>query len=400
MKLPLLIARRYLFAKKSHNVINIISAISATGMALGTAALVIILSVYNGFSDFVSKSVSVIESDLLVEASGSKVFRPDDAQVSWLRDLPEVERVCEVLEENVFINYEGNNGVAKAKGVDSLYQVYTPVRDKMVDGQFALSKGDIRQVAVGIGFAYKMGINPRLIAPVELYFPDRNKKISISNPAASLRSQKVWPSGLFSITTDTDNTLMIVQLDVMRDLLGYSKEVSALELTLKEGADTKLLAEKIGQKIGSGFEVKDRYRQNEALYKMMRTEKMVVYLVLIFIVIVIALNIFGSLTMLMIEKEDDIATLSSMGARARLIRRTFVLEGWMITLLGMAVGLILGLAAVLAQQEFGFVKMPGEFALMNYPVIIDWMDIIITAVSVAAIGYLIAMIPARKAIRQ
>lgn len=400
MKLPLLIAKRYLFAKKSHNVINIISAISAAGMAIGTAALIVILAVYNGFSSLVADSVSLLEPDLLVEKKEGKVFNPQEAAVERLRALKGVSGVSETLKENIFITYDGQSGAAVAIGVDSLWEANAPIADKIVDGKHSLSKGDIPQALVGVGFAYKMGISPRLLIPVQLYFPDRNKKISVSNPAASLRSVKVWTSGLFSITTDTDNSIIITKLGAMRELLDYDTEVSALEIRADGLVETARLQEEVQEIVGPGFTVKDRYHQNEALYKMMSTEKAVVFLVLIFIVIIIAFNIFGSLTMLMIEKEDDIKTLRSLGARTSLIRITFVLEGWLITLMGLAAGVVLGLLLVLAQKQFGFVKMPGDFALLDYPVVINWLDITITAISVAVIGYIIALIPARRSIPQ
>lgn len=400
MKLPLLIAKRYLFAKKSHNVINIISAISAAGMAIGTAALIVILAVYNGFSSLVADSVSLLEPDLLVEKKEGKVFNPQEAAVERLRALKGVSGVSETLKENIFITYDGQSGAAVAIGVDSLWEANAPIADKIVDGKHSLSKGDIPQALVGVGFAYKMGISPRLLIPVQLYFPDRNKKISVSNPAASLRSVKVWTSGLFSITTDTDNSIIITKLGAMRELLDYDTEVSALEIRADGLVETARLQEEVREIVGPGFTVKDRYHQNEALYKMMSTEKAVVFLVLIFIVIIIAFNIFGSLTMLMIEKEDDIKTLRSLGARTSLIRITFVLEGWLITLMGLAAGVVLGLLLVLAQKQFGFVKMPGDFALLDYPVVINWLDITITAISVAVIGYIIALIPARRSIPQ
>ena len=403
MKLPLKIAFRYLFAKKSHNVINIISAISAVGMAVGTAALVVILSVYNGFSSLVSDSLSSIESDVVIEPSSGKVFIPNADDKRWLAALPGVESACEVLQENVFITYDGHNGVAHAKGVDSLYEATSAVREKIVDGSFSLAKGDIPQAVVGVGFAYKMGINPRFLEAATLYFPDKDKKISVSNPAASLRSVKTWPSGLFIITTDTDNSLILVRLGTMRELLGYDKEISALEIRFREGLgekDKRLAEESIRERFGESYTIKNRFQQNETLYKMMRTEKAAVYLILIFVVIIIAFNIFGSLTMLMIEKQEDIGTLRSLGARDGMIRRTFVLEGWLITLLGMAAGLVVGLLLVYAQQRFGLIKMPGDFAMNNYPVILRWTDITITAISVAVIGYIIALIPARKAIPQ
>ena len=399
MHLPLFIARRYLFAKKSHNVINIISAISAIGMAIGTAALVVILSVYNGFDSLVRSSLSHVEPDLLVVPDSGKVFVPDEEVFDWARNHPAVATVDGILQENVYLSYDGRTGVARAKGVDRAYEARNPMADCLVDGALALHKGDVPLALVGSGLAYRMGISPRFLPGIEVWFPARDRAFSAANPAASVNSVKVWPGGLFSVNTDIDNNLMVLPIGPMRELLGYTDEVSGIEIRLEEGTPARTLRKvqkELSTRLGPGFKVLDRYRQNESLYKMMRYEKAAVYLILIFVLIIIAFNIFGSLSMLIIEKKEDIGTLRSMGAEDRFIRRVFVLEGWMISLLGMAVGLVIGIAVVLLQQKLGLVKMPGSFMVSSYPVILKPMDIIITATSVAVIGYLIALLPVRR----
>lgn len=399
MRLPLFIACRYLFAKKSHNVINIISAISAVGMAIGTAALIIILSVYNGFDSLVRSNLSHIEPDILIVPDSGKVFRPDAAFLERTADDDAVASVARVLQENVYITYDGRNGVARAKGVDDAYGQEHPVAECIVDGVFELYHGTVPKAVAGVGLAWRMGINPRFLAGIDIWFPARDRPFSLTNPAASLESIRVWPAGTFSVSGDADNNLILLPIASMRELLGYDEEeVSALEIRTVEGLsakEMKRLIRSLSDGLGPGYRVLDRFRQNEAMYKMMRYEKAAIFLILIFVLIIIAFNIFGSLSMLIIEKKEDIGTLRSMGATDTLIRRIFILEGWMISLLGMAAGIVAGIAVVLLQKQFGFVRMPGDFMGAPYPVILQVPDILLTAACVAAIGYLIALLPVR-----
>ena len=396
MRLAPFIAKRYIFAKKSHNVINIISAISAIGMAIGTAALIIIMSVYNGFDSLIRSMMGNVEPDLLITPVSGKVFVPEGEVYDWIYDQEAVASMSCVLQEQVFINYDGKQGLAKAKGVDWIYEEETPLREHLVEGEFRLHKGDIPLAAVGASLAYELGLSPRFLAPVEVYFPARDRKISTSNPFASLESIKVWPSCTFAVNADVDSELMILPIEKMRELLEYDDEVSAIELRLTTGTGEKeaaRLQEEISARLGSGFNVKDRFQQNESLYKMMKYEKAAIYMILLFVIIIIAFNIFGSLSMLIIEKKSDIETLRSLGAQDSLIRRIFVLEGWLISLIGMGAGLVVGIAFSLLQQHFGFIKMPGHFTVQAYPIIISFSDILLTIAGVAVIGYIIAMLP-------
>ncbi len=396
MRLATFIARRYLFAKKSHNVINIISAISAIGMAIGTAALIIILSVYNGFDSLVRSMMSNVEPDLMITPATGKVFVPEGETYDWIYEQPAVKNMCGVLQEQVFISYDGRQGIASAKGVDWIYEEESPLKDYMLDGEFRLHRGDIPLASVGRGLAHEMGINPRFLSGIEIYFPSRTRKISMANPMSSIEAIKVWPSSIFSINADVDAALMILPVEKMRELLEYEDEVSAVEIRLTEGTGTdelKRLRKEISSRLGPDFKVRDRFQQNESLYKMMKYEKAAIYMILIFVIIIIAFNIFGSLSMLIIEKRSDIETLRSLGAQEKLIKRIFVLEGWMISLAGLAVGLVLGIGFALLQQYFGFIKMPGSFMILAYPIIISWTDILLTAIAVAGIGYLIALLP-------
>ena len=397
MHLPLYIAKRYLFARKSHNVINVISAISAIGMAIGTAAIVIILSVYNGFDGLVRQMRSSIEPDILIRPSQGKVFVPDSAMLESVKADLLVAGVYEVLQEKLYLAYDEKGMAVTAKGVDAGYEHESPVAGHITDGRFALHNDQVPLAVTGSGVAATLGISPRFLSAMELYFPSRTKPFSMANPSSSLVSVKVWPSGVFVVNDDLDKDLVIIPLETMRDLLGYrGGEVSALEVRLAPGSgerDLRRVTASLSRSLGEDFQVLDRQRQNVALYRMMRYEKASIWLILMFVVIVMAFNVFGSLSMLMIEKEDDTRTLSALGATGGTIRKIFIYEGWMVSLLGMLAGMAAGVVLTLLQQKFGLVSMPASWTHDPYPVALKASDLLITALSVGLIGYLTALFP-------
>lgn len=382
MNLPLFIAGRYLFAKKSHNVINIISAISSIGIAIGTAALIIILSVYNGFDQIIRDSLDETVPDLLITPANAKVFQADSSTIAWLQAQKAIVNVSSILEDNVFMDYDGEQSIIRVKGVEDV----------------SLSHGELPLCAVGTGLAYEMGINPNFVAQLRLYYPAAGKNISLSNPTASLNEVRVKPSRLFSVNTAEENRMVHIPLQLMRELTGYTDKSSALAISLDpelSPKQIKTIQDDISLKLGSDYMVKDRLQQNEALFKMMKYEKASIFLILIFIIIIVAFNIFGTLTMLIIEKKQDIVTLYSLGATEKTIKRIFSLEGWLVSLVGLAAGLILGLLFAFLQQQFGFIKMPGNMVIDSYPIIIKGSDLLITSLGVALIGYIISILPVR-----
>ena len=371
-------------------------------MAIGTAALIIILSVYNGFDALIKSMMSNVEPDLLITPATGKTFTPKGNAFDWIYEQEDVKSMCCVLQEQVFISYDGKQKLAKAKGVDWIYESESTLGECMTKGEFRLHKGDIPMAVVGIGMAYELGIDPAFLSPVEIYFPARTRKFSMTNPAASIESIRVWPSGIFAVNADIDKELMILPIGKMQELLEYDSDVvSGIEIRLADGVSRKEfrnLKKQMSEILGPGYLVKDRYQQNESLYKMMKYEKAAIFMILIFVVVIIAFNIFGSLSMLIIEKKNDIQTLRSLGAKDSLIKKIFILEGWMISLAGLAAGLVLGIGFALLQQKLGFIKMPGHFIVQAYPVILSWSDVLLTASGVTLIGYLIALIPASKSI--
>ena len=393
MSLPLRFAFRYLFARKSYNVINLIAGVGVAGMAVGTAALVIVLSVFNGFDKLVADSYSDAGATLVVKPATGKVFVPEGPAFEWLLASDEVMQLSSVLEEQAFLSYDGKQSLARVKGIDAVAEEASLLQSHLVDGEWVFHKGDLPLAVAGSTLAYNLGIHPRFVTPLEIHYPSRTEAISLANPAASLRSSSVQLSGIISVNADLDAKLLVVPIGLMRELLDYRKEVSSLEIWSDQGEQ---LQKELSKRLGPDFKVLNPEQQNESLYRMMRYEKLAIYLILVFIVVIIAFNIYSSLKMLIIEKQADMGTLRAMGAPESLLRRIFLSEGFLVSLLGMGIGLLLGIGAVLLQQHFGWVRMPGNFTITAYPVVLKVSDLLWTVLGVAGIGFLMALIPSRK----
>lgn len=395
MHLSTLIARRYLLARKSHNVINIISLISGIGIAVGTCALIIVMSVYNGFEDIVKGVYKGTEADFIIYPAYGKCFSPQCGAVDSIRASRFTSEVFEVVSEKVFVTYSHSQGIATVKGVDTTYRKST-ISDNITEGKFLLYEGEIPSAVVGRGLAQKMRISPRFVDPVNLYLPSRTRKISLVNPMSSLNTARLFPAGVISIEQNMDKESIFIPIEYARELSEYTDEVSYLEINIKEGSDQRAAEKEFRDILGDRFLLKNRYQQNETVYKMMKYEKAAIYVILLFIIIIISCNVFGSLTMLIIEKKDDIETLRSMGARESLLKRIFIQEGWMITLYGIAAGTIVGVFLTLIQEVFGVIRLPGNYIVSYYPVSLQIQDILLTVFSVALIGFVIACIPSLK----
>lgn len=375
-----------------------ISAISVIGMAVGTAALILILSVYNGFDKIIKDNLSDFDPDVLICASEGKFFTPSDTLLACLSGDPRIRHYGCVLQDNVFLSYDERQQIAKAKGIDFRLEKRTTLCEHIIDGNFKLHQGDVPMACVGSGLAASMGIRPHFLTPLYIYYPDKDSRISASNPASSLHSAKIFPSSLFSVNASIDAETIVVPEETMRGLMGLAPDengnypVTGIEIQLVDSQrNLKSFCNDASQTLGPSFKVLDRYAQHPSLFRMMRIEKAAVFLILFFMVILISFNIFGSLSMLIIEKEEDIATLHALGAGPGMTRRIFILEGWMISLAGLATGLVFGLALAFVQQRFGIVKMPGNFLITSYPVVIKAADVLLTTTGVAAIGLLIAL---------
>ena len=394
MKLSLYIAKRYLFAKKSRNAINVISAISVAGVMVGTMALITILSVFNGLEEMVKSIFSTSDPEIKITPVKGKVFTPDSMMLERLASAEGVEVYAMALEENALLRYEEQQYIATVKGVSLNYAQVTDLDTAMWDGEFILQGENGRPYAVaGLGVANYLGMRLNFVSPLAIYIPDRTAKIR-GTPDNEFTRRYIYLSGIFAVEQEFDSKYLFLPLDFARELLGYTSEVSSIEIRLKPGADEKKSQNAIREIMGDGFLVQNRYEQQEIFYRVMKAERLAIFVILTFILIIASFNIIGSLTMLIIEKERDINILRSLGADNQLIRRIFIYEGWMISFIGTLLGLLLGFIICAAQQHFGIVKLAGESLLIDaYPVRMQLTDIFVVAATVLAIGYAAAWYP-------
>lgn len=396
MNLSAFVARRYLFSKKSHNIINIISAISLVGVMVCTMALIIVLSVFNGFDSLIKSMFSNFDPDIKITPAQGKVFDPQTDTLRRISQLSYVDCVCETLEENVLLEYDKHMQPATLKGVSEQYSRLTGIDTTIISGEFVLDNGRRQMAVLGAGLAYYLSVNVNFIGSIRIYVPKRNGRISM-NPERAFSNSYIFPSGIFAIQQEIDNRYMIVPIDFARNLLDYSTQVSALELKLKPGTDRDRARDEISAIVGSDYVVRTQYQQHEMLYKVMKSEKFAIFLILTFILIIGSFNMIGSLSMLIIDKKNDIATLNSLGFDRKGIQRIFIYEGWIISIGGAILGLLLGLLVCWLQQTYGFLKLDsmGTFVVSNYPVKIVWTDLMLALATVVVIGLLASWYPNR-----
>ena len=395
------IAWRYLFAKKSHNVINIISTISAIGIALGCMVLVVILSVYNGFDNLIKSLYNSYSPNYIIEAAKGKSFTADEALIGKIREQESTLAIAPLVQDNIFCTYNGSQSVATLCGVDSLFLQRSRLADYIVDGSFSTGLGEINGAIVSSKLAITLGIRCRFTTPLMLYYPKMRRNPAAGNMQELLSILKAHPSGTIQLEKSFDNGLVYIGIGRARQLLQFKEnEVSALYLYgpagREEEAPSNSLTKRLREALGKEFVVKDRYMQNSTMYKMMRSEKIAVYLILLFVIIIVSFNIFGSISLLIIDKRGDIEILRSMGARESLIKRVFMLQGFLISALGTLIGTALGVGLSLLQYHFQIIKLPGNFIIDHYPVEIVPQDLLYIVAGVLAAGYLISRLPLRK----
>jgi lipoprotein-releasing system permease protein len=398
VNLSLYIARRYLLGKKSQNAINIISGISILGITTGTMALVIVLSVFNGFDSVVKSLFNTFDPEIEISATEGKTFAADEALSGSILDIPGVSALSRVLEENVLLLYGDKQHIATIKGVDDAYQQVSGLDSMIYDGTMKLKDKNRSYAVVGQGVAYKLSIGLHFIDPLYVYTIDRKAKINMAQPEESIRRDYLYPSGIFAIEQDFDSRYVICPIEFVRKLLSYPNQVSSLELKLDPAFPPDQVQKQIADLLGDGFQVKNREQQNELFYRVMRSEKWAIFLILTFILIIASFNIIGSLSMLIIDKKKDIVTLRNLGAGNGLIKKIFLVEGWLISVLGSVSGLILGTAISWIQQHFGVIKLTGtgSFIIDAYPVHIEVIDIILIWITVLLIGFFAARYPVRQ----
>lgn len=397
MRLSVYIAKRYLFAKKSKNAINVISSVSVAGVTVGTMALIIILSVFNGLELLVTSIFNTFDPDLKITPAQGKTFVPDSSKLKLLSAINGVSCFSLTLEENALLKFGERQIIGTFKGVDDNYEKVSGIDSTIWDGEFRLETetGSPRAVA-GIGIAQNLSLNINFVNPLFIYVPKRTAGSSI-NPEDAFTRRYIYMSGIFQVEQQYDSKYIYLPLSFARELIEKENAVSSIEVKFTQYADARLVKKEVTRIFGDGFIIQNRYEQQEIFYKVMQSERLAIFLILTLILVIASFNIIGSLTMLIIEKERDVEILKSLGANNDLIRKIFIFEGWLISIIGAAAGLILGFIVCWLQQTYGLLKLHGGETLMmdSYPVVMKLKDFIIVPGTVLLIGYIAAWYPVR-----
>jgi len=396
VRLSLYIAKRYLFAKKSRNAINVISSISVAGVTVGTMALIIVLSVFNGLETLVHSIFNTFDPDLSVTPAEGKTFIPDSTTLFLLAKAEGVECYSLCLEENALLKYGEKQYIATIKGVDENYIRVTGIDSSMWDGEFILRSEQGRPYAIpGIGIANFLGLRVNFITPLVIYVPRRTGTIEMTAEDAFVRNY-IFPSGIYQVEQEYDSKYVFMPISFARELLEFNSEVTSIEIKFKTGYPEAEVQKDVVRLFGKGFIIQNKYEQQEIFYKVMRSERLAIFFILTLILIIASFSIIGSLTMLIIEKERDIEILRSLGADNTLIRKIFIIEGWLISIIGAAAGIILGFVICWIQQRFGLVRLQSDTLILNaYPVEMKIKDFLIVPATVLLIGFWAAWYPVR-----
>ncbi|WP_044268403.1 FtsX-like permease family protein [Bacteroides timonensis] len=399
MNLPFYIARRYLFSKKKHNAINIISGISVCGVALATLALVCTLSVFNGFQDMVAGFFTAFDPELKITVREGKVFEPQGAAFQEVRSLPEIGVWTETLEENAMVQYKDRQAMAIIKGVEDNFEELTSIDSLLYGaGEFILHDSIVDYGVLGVELISELGTGLQFVDPLQVYAPKRNVRVNMANPSASFNRDYLFSPGVVFVVNQQkyDARYILTSLSFARNLFNYDTEVSAVELKLKPGADVTAVQRKIARILGDEFVVLDRYEQQADVFRIMEIEKFISYLFLTFILAIACFNVIGSLSMLILDKREDVETLRNLGADDRLIARIFLFEGRLISLFGALSGIVLGLLLCYIQQRFGIISLgggSGSFIVDAYPVSVHATDVVLIFITVITVGFLSVWYP-------
>ena len=392
MKFPYFIARRYLFAKKSHNVINVISAISVAGIMLASFALICTLSVFNGFHELVESLFKDIDPELKIVSSNKKFFDTNNEKINSVLEFPYIETTSFTLEEQALISYKSRQQIVMIKGVQDSYHDLVNIENLLKgNGIYMLEDQICHYGIMGIGLTGKLdcGISPS--DRLKLYVPKKEGRVNVANPATSFNQADIYSPGVvFRVEQEKyDDNYVLISLDLAHYLTGRQNEASALEIRLKEGTSVNKAKREISAALGSEFHVQNRVEQQQDVFKVVKLEKFISYLFLSFILLIACFNIIGSLIMLIVEKQQDAQLLKSMGASQRTIERIFITNGVLISLIGAVSGLAIGIIATLLQQKYGFIKLgtEGSFLVDAYPVKIYFKDIVIVLVTVLVVSF-------------
>jgi lipoprotein-releasing system permease protein len=399
------IARRYFAAKRSHHLINIISKISVAAVCVGTKSLINVLSVFNGFGNLVLSMYDSFDPDVVITPAKGKFFIPEDAQIEKIKALSFVSVTTYTLEENVLLRYNERQFIATMKGVSESYFKSSDLQSKIIDGSPILRHADLNFMIPGAGIAYSLGLKLNdPVSRINVYLPKKgiDPSSALLNPDDAFSQRTIAASAVFSVQQDFDNKFAIVPIDFIREMMGEEKKISSVEIKLKKGVDQQEAAQQIQQVTGANFKVKDRYQQHDFLYKILKSEKAGVYLILCFILLIATFNVFGSLTMLIIDKKKDILSLINMGSSVSFIKKVFFIEGLLISVFGAGIGMLLGGGVCYLQQRFEIIKLGNaeNFVTNSYPVAMQLNDFLLVTTIVLTIGGIAAFITSRLIVKR
>ena len=398
MSLPLKIAWRYLVSKKGHQAVNIISIVAVCGVVVATAALICVLSVFNGFRGLIMGRLAMLDPQVAITATVGKAINDADSVITAVSAVPGVERAVPVVEDQALAIYAQMQMPVRLKGVPDDYNTMNLMDSVIVDGEWRLHDQVSSYGVLGAGPAVRLMVRPEFLGMVRLYAPQRQGRVNIANPMGAFRADSLFVSGIFQLQQNSyDANLIYVPLDMARELFDYDTQATQIEVKLAPGASEQQVMRGISQTLGNSYQVKNRLMQQLEAYRLVNIEKWMAFLLLAFILVIATFNVISTLSLLIIEKDDSIATLRALGAHDSLISRIFVLQGWLITLVGAITGVVIGLILCLCQQQFGLLRLSGDPANMivsAYPVEVQWMDVLITLALVAAVGLLTSMVTA------
>lgn len=399
MIFPLYIARRYLFSKKSFNIINIISAIAVGGVAAGTMALIVVLSVFNGFENLISTLFNSFNPDVKITAVSGKTFAISPETTLEIKSIPGIVKYIEVVEDNALLKYKDNQHIGIIKGVSGNFTVLNRLDTMITEGTFTIMQNGIPRAVIGAGVQYYLGVNLNdFTAPLSIWVPRRTASLS-DDPSTAFKSENISVAGVFSVQQDFDTKYVIVPIDFARNLFEYSNELTSVELEVASGCNNGKIIKQLEKILGGKFLIQNRFQQEELLYKIMKSEKLSIFMILSFIILIAAFNIVGSISMLIIDKKRDIGILKSLGAENSLIKKIFLSEGLMISVTGCLIGLILGFTLCVLQLKLGLVPLgthQGAFIVNYYPVEMQFTDFVFVFIIVFLIGLLASWLPVRR----
>ncbi|MFD2999897.1 ABC transporter permease [Pontibacter toksunensis] len=398
MNVPFLIAKRYFFSRKKRNIISIISNIAMIGVAVGSAALIIVLSVFNGLEDLIREIYSSFDPDLKITAVEGKSFETDTEFMNRIRQMPGVAVVSEVIEDNALLRYNDRQMVVKVKGVSENFFEQNEIDSSVVEGRSDLIHNDAYHALIGRGVQYQLSIRPNnQFVPLQFLYP-RNTKFNPLNPEGAFNSLDIAPGGIFAIERQYDDAYVFVPLNFAAELLEYGRRRTAIEIKVANGARIEQVKNALQQELGESFRIQNSDEQHTSLLRAVKVEKLFVFITFAFILGIASLNIFFSLSMLVIDKKKDIAILASMGATAKTIRNIFLMEGALVAFIGAAYGLSIGMLICNLQQNFGLVSMGMSTSVVEaYPVKMQVQDFVLTGLAIIVITLLVSVRPARKA---